>query len=88
MSLIDLVPGVSYGGPSPEAWEAACEIVDSSPTEPFSEPRLARDAGWKAARYLIRAYLALGFIERISPPKSRPVYYRVTAHALPNGRAA
>lgn len=38
---------------------------------------------WSAAVHVIQAYLALGFIERISEEGARPVYFRVLPHAMP-----
>lgn len=89
-TLIDLSP-ISRGGGRPlvnsqivHAFELACEYVEWCGHRPFTLPELSiscRD--WNAARQLVRAYLALGFVERISEPKARPVFYRVAEHALP-----
>lgn len=89
-ALIELSP-ISRGGGRPlinsqivYAFESACEYLERIGPRPFTRPELAtvcRD--WNAAQQLIRAYLALGFVERISEPKAKPVFYRIAEHALP-----
>lgn len=90
-TLIDLAP-ISRGGGQPlinsqivHAFELACEHLDRIGSRPFTRPELARICrDWNAAQQLVRAYLALGFVERISEPKAKPVFYRVAEHALPH----
>lgn len=89
-TLIDLSPGVSGGhkplinSPVVHAFELACEYLDEIGFLAFTLPELASACHhWNAARQLISAYQALGFVERLSGPKARPVFYRVAEHALP-----
>jgi hypothetical protein len=95
-TLIDLSPTLRGGAVARTsshlvaAFEAACEYLDGIGSKPFSEPELFR-ACWSsgAARQLIKMYLALGFIERISNSRGRrPVLYRILPHALPKQVAA
>lgn len=89
-TLIALAPtsrgGVEIKPNSALAWtfERACEYVDSIGAQPFSRPELSRASGdYVAAGWLIRFYLALGLIERLSERGAKPVYYRVVERALP-----
>jgi hypothetical protein len=89
-TLIDLSPGVSGGhkplvnSPTVHAFELACEYLDEIGSRPFTLPELATVCHrWNAARQVISAYQALGFVERLSEPKARPVFYRIAEHALP-----
>lgn len=68
-----------------QAFEIACDHLDEIGSKPFSYPSLFRACGHAgAARQLIKAYLALGFIERADDSHGRrPVFYRVSEHALP-----
>lgn len=75
MTLVDLFPTARRI--FAEEMEAACEYIEATAGQPFSEPSLARSAGWYGARQAIRSMLALGLIERISPPRARPVFYVV-----------
>lgn len=72
-----------------QAFEIACDHLDEIGSAPFSYPGLSRSCGHAgAARQLIKAYLALGFIERVNDSQGRrPVLYRVMDHALPRGSA-
>jgi hypothetical protein len=88
-TLIDLSP-TRQGGSKPRinselvyAFEEACEYLDQIGSRAFTLPELSRASGYGAAGQLIRFYLALGFIERISEAGARPVFYRVADHALP-----
>jgi hypothetical protein len=90
MTLIDLSPTVRGGGnPHPRSrlyyeFELACEYLDAIGSRPFSFPELFRASSPSAARQLIKAYLALGFIDRVTESRGRrPVLYRVLSHALP-----
>jgi len=57
--------------------EEACEHIEATAGRPFSEPSLAKATNWYGARHAIASMLTLGLIERMSPPRSRPVYYVV-----------
>ncbi|WP_328465456.1 hypothetical protein OHA21_43635 [Actinoplanes sp. NBC_00393] len=88
MTVIDLFP---------TAWrrtwgeiERVCEHLDEVGLEPFSVqtvcdvidgPRL-RGHG-RAFKQVVRSYMALGWVERITPVSRvpRPVFYRVLPHA-------
>lgn len=94
-ALVDLTPTHRGGFPvRPDheisvSFEDACEYVESLGAQPFTKTEVFR-ACWSApaTRQLIRFFLALDFIERISEPGARPVYYRVTPHAMPKAGAA
>lgn len=57
--------------------EEACEHIEATAGRPFSEPGLSKATNYYGARQVIASMLAVGLIERISPPKARPVYYLV-----------
>lgn len=88
MTLIDLCPtsrrAHAFG------IEVVCDYLDENAAEPFSAPSLSRavDGYWNEVRQVINSYLALGFVERLSPSGARPVFYRVLPHAFPTGDAA
>lgn len=70
-----------------DAVERVCEHIEGTAGELFSRPEILNAVGgaaYNAATNVIREYLALGFIERVSGgPGPHPVYYRVLPHALP-----
>lgn len=73
--LVDLFPNVIRR--EADALEAACEQIESTAGRPFSEPSLSKATSYYGAKHAIRSMLALGLIERISPPRARPVFYIV-----------
>lgn len=87
MSLVDLFPHTDRR--EAEALERACEEIEATAGRPFSEPGLTKSIGsYYGARHAIRSMLAVGLIERMSPPKARPVYYIVPIRHLPIGRTS
>lgn len=95
MKLIDLSPTRQGGSPVhaeheiAQAFEAACEYVESLGSATFSQPDVFRACRcMPAVRQVFRSFLALGLIERISEPGSKPVFYRVAPDALPQAARA
>lgn len=82
--LIDLFPRATRRAGRGERLERACEQIEATAGRLFSEPTIGRAIGsYGAAATVIQSLLALGLIDRISPPRARQVWYVVPRRHMP-----